>query len=58
MEVNFTVLVKTKSPAVLVESLFMTNVDDVLFLKSETGIKAIVDIYVNAIIKYANRYIK
>ena len=58
MEDNFTVLVKTKSPAVLVESLFMTNVDDVLFLKSETGIKAIVDIYVNAIIKYANRYIK
>ena len=58
VEENFTVITKTTSPAVLVESLFMTNVDDVLFLKSDVGTKAIVDIYVKAIIKYCERYVK
>ena len=58
IEENFTVITKTTSPAVLVESLFMTNVDDVLFLKSDIGTKAIVDIYVKAIIKYCERYVK
>ena len=58
VEENFTVITKTTSPAVLVESLFMTNVDDVLFLKSDVGTKAIVDIYVKACIKYAERYVK
>lgn len=58
VEENFTVITKTVSPAVLVESLFMTNVDDVLFLKSDVGLNAIIDIYVKAIIKYAERYVK
>lgn len=58
MESDFTVLVKTNSPAVLIESLFMTNVDDVLFLKSEKGKNAIVDIYVNAIKKYYEKHVK
>jgi N-acetylmuramoyl-L-alanine amidase len=58
VEENFTVITKTTSPAVLVESLFMTNVDDVLFLKSDVGTNAIVDIYVKACIKYAERYVK
>lgn len=58
IEENFTVIAKTKAPAVLVESLFMTNVDDVLFLKSEKGLNAIVDIYVKGIMKYADKYIK
>ena len=58
VEENFTVIAKTNSPAVLVESLFMTNVDDVLFLKSDEGIKAIVDIYVKACMKYADKYAK
>lgn len=58
IEENFTVITKTISPAVLVESFFMTNVDDVLFLKSDVGTKAIVDIYVKAIIKYCERYVK
>ena len=58
LEENFTVITKTSSPAVLVESLFMTNVDDVLFLKSEKGKQAIVDVYVNAVKKYAERFVK
>ena len=58
VEENFTVITKTISPAVLVESFFMTNVDDVLFLKSDVGTKAIVDIYVKAVIKYCERYVK
>ena len=58
VEENFTVITRTTSPAVLVESLFMTNVDDVLFLKSDIGTKAIVDIYVKAVIKYCERYVK
>lgn len=58
VEENFTVLTRTNSPAVLVESLFMTNVDDVLFLKSEEGLKAVTDIYVKAVIKYFDKYVK
>lgn len=57
-EANFTVLTNTNVPATLVESLFMTNVDDVLFLKSEEGTEAIVEIYVRAICKYFDRYVK
>lgn len=58
IEENFTVIAKTSSPAVLIESFFMTNVDDVLFLKSDIGIKAIVDIYTKAIVKYAEAFVK
>ena len=57
-EDNFTVLTKTNSPAVLVESLFMTNVDDVLFMKSDIGLSALSDIYVKGIQKYFGKYIK
>jgi len=58
VEENFTVITRTNSPAVLVESLFMTNVDDVLFLKSDVGLNAVVDIYVKACIKYFDKYVK
>ena len=57
-EANYTVLKETNIPAVLVESLFMTNVDNVLFLKSKEGFDAIIEIYVRAIIKYFDKYIK
>lgn len=57
-EDNFTVLTKTNSPAVLVESLFMTNVDDVLFMKSDVGLNALSDIYVKGIQKYFDKYVK
>lgn len=48
-EENFTVLVKTIMPAILTESMFYDNKEDLKFLKSEEGKKAIVDIHVNAI---------
>jgi hypothetical protein len=36
----------------------MTNVDDLLFLKSDVGLNAVVDIYVKACIKYFDKYVK
>ena len=48
-EENFTVIYKTKCPAVLTENLFMDNMTDVLFLMSEGGREIIADIHVNAI---------
>lgn len=50
-EDNFTVLVKTKCPAVLTESMFYDNKDEVKFLLSEEGREAIAQIHVNAILK-------
>ena len=52
LEENYYVIRKTKCPAVLTENLFMDNVEDVAFLNSEEGKKAIVDLHVNGIIKY------
>lgn len=51
-EKNFTVLTKTKCPAVLVENLFMDSKDDVLFLTSDYGINKLLKIYVTAIRRY------
>lgn len=51
-EANFTVLVKTKCPAVLTENLFQDNKEDVNFLLSAEGRKAIVDLHVQGIISY------
>ena len=42
----------TNCPAVLTENLFMDNKEDVEFLLSETGKSAIVDLHVDAILKY------
>lgn len=51
-EANFTVLVKTKCPAVLTENLFQDNKQDVDFLLSVEGRQAIVDLHVQGIISY------
>jgi len=51
-EANFTVLAKTKCPAVLTENLFQDNKEDVNFLLSAEGRKAIVDLHVQGIISY------
>lgn len=51
-ESNFYVLTKTKCPAVLTENLFQDNKQDVQYLQSEEGKKAIVDIHVKGIIDY------
>ena len=53
-ENNYTVLVKTKCPAVLTENLFYDNKEDLEFLQSEVGRDAIAQIHVNAIEKINN----
>lgn len=50
-EANFTVLTKTKMPAILTENLFMTNREDVRFLLSDKGFDAIVNLHLKAIKK-------
>lgn len=55
-EENFTILTKTKCPAVLSENFFMDNKDDVNFLLSQTGKDVIKNIHINSIIRYANKY--
>ena len=51
-EKNFTILKSTLCPAVLTENFFMDNQDDVAFLLSEEGKKAIVNCHVLGIINY------
>lgn len=51
-EENFYVLKNTKCPAVLTENFFMDNKEDVAYLMSEEGKKAIINTHVNGIINY------
>jgi N-acetylmuramoyl-L-alanine amidase len=51
-ESNFTIIYKTKCPAVLVENLFMDNKSDLEILKSEEGIQKLLNIHINGINKY------
>lgn len=53
-EANYTVLVKTKCPAILTENMFYDNKEEVKFLMSEEGREAIAQIHVNAILKMEN----
>ena len=55
-EENFTILTKTKCPAVLSENFFMDNKEDVAFLLSQTGKDVVKNIHINSIIRYANKY--
>ena len=55
-EENFTILTKTKCPAVLSENFFMDNKDDVNCLLSQTGKDVIKNLHINSIIRYANKY--
>ena len=57
-EARFTMLTQTKCPAVLIENFFMDNREDLAYLQSPEGKKAIVKTIVNAAIKYADKYIK
>lgn len=54
-EARFYVLVNTKCPAVLTESLFQDNRKDVDFLNSEQGKKHITDLHVHGIINYIKK---
>lgn len=51
-EKNFTILYKTKCPAVLTENLFQDNKEDVEFMLSEEGKRAIVNLHVEGIVNY------
>lgn len=51
-EARFYVLVHTKCPAVLTESLFQDNKSDVEFMLSAEGMGAIVNLHVAGILKY------
>lgn len=53
-EARFYILVHTRCPAVLTESLFQDNRADCDFLLSEEGTKAIVKLHANGIINYIN----
>ena len=53
-ENHFTILSKTLCPAVLTENVFQDNKEDVEFMQSESGKKAIVKCHVNGIINYIN----
>lgn len=51
-QANYTVITESKMPAVLTESLFMTNRKEVEFLKSDEGKAIIVNLHIAALCKY------
>lgn len=53
---NFTVLTKTKCPAVLTENLFQNNLKDVEYLLSDEGKNTIVNLHVNGLKDYVKKY--
>lgn len=53
---NFTVIVKTKCPAVLTENLFQNNKEDVDYLLSDEGKNTIVELHVNGLKDYVKKY--
>lgn len=55
-EEGFYILKHTKCPAVLTENLFQDNKEDVDFLLSTKGKKAITDLHVKGITKYLETY--
>ena len=55
-EEGFYILKHTKCPAVLTENLFQDNKEDVDFLLSPEGKKAITDLHVKGIMKYLENY--
>lgn len=57
-EANYYILKHTKCPAVLVENFFMDNKEDLAYLQSREGREAIVKTIVDAVIRYADKYIK
>lgn len=54
-EENFTLLVKTKCPAVLVENFFMDNKSDVEYLLSDDGKIDCALVIINGVIDYINQ---
>ena len=56
-EAQFSVLAKTKCAAIITENGFMDNKDDVEYLLSPEGKRAVVMTHVDAIINYANKHL-
>lgn len=56
-QANYTVLVKTKCPAVLTENMFQDNKEDVEFLLSDEGFDKLVDAHVKGIEKYVDELV-
>ena len=52
IEKDFYIIRHTSCPAVLTENLFMDNREDVAFLESEEGARAIVSLHVDGILQY------
>ena len=57
-ESNFTVIYRTKCPACLTENLFQDNKQDVDYLLSEEGKEAIINLHVEGIKAYVDKYCK
>lgn len=55
-EENFYILLRTKCAAVLTENMFQDNKDDVSFLLSDNGKRAIVSTHIDGIIDYINNH--
>ena len=55
IEKDFYIIRHTSCPAVLTENLFMDNREDVAFLESEEGSKAIVNLHVDGILQYLSK---
>lgn len=55
-EKQFTILAKTKCPAVLTENLFMDNARDCEFLMSEEGLRRIASMHTKAIVRIYEKY--
>ena len=56
-EAQFSVLAKTKCAAIITENGFMDNKDEVEYLLSPEGKRAVVMTHVDAIINYVNKYL-
>lgn len=55
-EESFYILRKTRCAAVLTENFFQDNRNDVAYLQSPDGFRAVVQTHVDALIQYAERY--
>lgn len=56
-EENFYLLKHTKCPAVLTENFFMDNKEDMEYITSIEGREAVIKTHVEALVKYANKYL-
>jgi N-acetylmuramoyl-L-alanine amidase len=55
-QAGFVVLWKTKMPSILIETGFLSNTQDRLFLKSKVGVSKMAEGIVNAILEYKKTY--